>query len=94
MVASGLGAMPAHADEDFPFGFELTMEVAPQPGTKRMPTLEIGDNGEATLGPLVQERQGPVLGGGQYRGVRAGSDGRARLRAGIARRSTMKRSQR
>ncbi len=27
----------------------MTMEVAPQPGTKRMPTLEIGDNGEATL---------------------------------------------
>jgi heat shock protein HslJ len=27
----------------------MTLETRPQPGTKRMPTLEIGDNGEATL---------------------------------------------
>lgn len=39
----------AHADEGFPFGFEMTLETAPQPGSKRRPTLEIGDNGEATL---------------------------------------------
>jgi heat shock protein HslJ len=49
MAVSALGSVAAHAEEDFPFGFEMTMEVAPQPGTKRMPTLEIGDNGEATL---------------------------------------------
>src|ERR1700754_971107 len=49
VAASLLGIVSAHADEEFPFGFEMTMEVAPQPGTKRMPTLEIGDNGEATL---------------------------------------------
>ena len=39
----------AHADEGFPFGFEMTLETAPQPGSKRRPTLVIGDNGEATL---------------------------------------------
>ena len=39
----------AHADDGFPFGFEMTLETAPQPGSKRLPTLEIGDNGEATL---------------------------------------------
>jgi hypothetical protein len=39
----------AHADDGFPFGFEMTLETAPQPGSKRRPTLEIGDNGEATL---------------------------------------------
>src|ERR1700683_3311919 len=27
----------------------MTLETAPQPGSKRLPTLEIGDNGEATL---------------------------------------------
>jgi heat shock protein HslJ len=42
-------AVPAHADEGFPFGFEMTLETAPQAGSKRRPTLEIGDNGEATL---------------------------------------------
>ena len=45
MLATG----PARAQEEFPFGFEMTLETRPQPGTKRMPTLEIGDNGEATL---------------------------------------------
>ena len=49
MAAGTLGAVPASADSGFPFGFEMTLETAPQPGTKRMPTLEIGDNGEATL---------------------------------------------
>jgi hypothetical protein len=44
-----LPAIPADAQEEFPFGFEMTLETAPQPGSKRIPTLEIGDNGEATL---------------------------------------------
>ena len=39
----------ASAEDGFPFGFEMTLETAPQPGSKRVPTLEIGDNGEATL---------------------------------------------
>ena len=46
---SALGIVSAHADSEFPFGFEMTLETAPQPGTPRMPTLEVGDNGEATL---------------------------------------------
>ena len=44
-----LPVIPAHAQEEFPFGFEMRLEAAPQPGSKRIPTLEIGDNGEATL---------------------------------------------
>ena len=51
-LASAIAAfatVPAHADSEFPFGFEMTLDTAPQPGSKRMPTLEIGDNGEATL---------------------------------------------
>jgi hypothetical protein len=42
-------AVPVAADEGFPFGLEMTLEAARQPGSKRVPTLEIGDNGEAVL---------------------------------------------
>jgi heat shock protein HslJ len=48
-AASVLGVVSAHANDGFPFGFEMTLDTAPQPGSKRMPTLEIGDNGEATF---------------------------------------------
>ena len=48
-AATVLGSVSAHADDGFPFGFEMTLDTAPQPGSKRLPTLEIGDNGEATL---------------------------------------------
>jgi META domain len=37
------------AESGFPFGFEMTLDAARQPGSKRLPTLEIGDNGEAVL---------------------------------------------
>ncbi len=37
------------AEEGFPFGTEMTLEAAPQPGSKRIPNLEIGDAGEVVL---------------------------------------------
>ena len=49
VVLAAVNVGPARADDEFPFGFEMTLEVAPQPGTKRMPNLEIGDSGEAVL---------------------------------------------
>jgi META domain-containing protein len=49
LVTASFQAIPAYADSEFPFGFEMTLEVPPQPGSKRLPTLEIGDNGEAVL---------------------------------------------
>jgi META domain len=49
LVAAAFHANPACAEEGFPFGFEMTLDAARQPGSKRIPTLEIGDNGEATL---------------------------------------------
>ena len=49
MLAAALNANPARADSGFPFGLAMTLEAAPQPGSKRMPNLEIGDNGEAVL---------------------------------------------
>jgi hypothetical protein len=41
--------VPACAEEEFPFGSEMTLDAARQPGSKRVPTLEIGDSGEAIL---------------------------------------------
>ena len=42
-------ATPAFADDGFPFGLEMTLDASRQPGSKRIPTLEIGDAGEAIL---------------------------------------------
>ena len=42
-------ASQAQADNGFPFGMEMTMDVPPQPGSKRIPNLEIGDRGEVVL---------------------------------------------
>jgi heat shock protein HslJ len=39
----------ARAEEGFPFGAEMTLEAVPQPGSKRIPNIEIGDNGEVVL---------------------------------------------
>lgn len=46
-----LGALfvPAHASEPFPFGSELMLEAAPMPGSKRVPMLEIDDDGAAAI---------------------------------------------
>ena len=49
VAVAGFQVIPAYADDEFPFGLEMTLDVAPQPGSKRLPTLEIGDSGEATL---------------------------------------------
>ena len=46
-LLAGAGA-PAQAQE-FPFGLEMRLEGARMPGTKRIPSLEIGDNGEVIL---------------------------------------------
>ena len=50
-VAVAMVAMsaPARADDGFPFGTEMTLEALPQPGSKRIPNIEIGDNGEVVL---------------------------------------------
>ena len=39
----------AKADDGFPFGMEMTLDAARQPGSKRVPDLDIGDNGEVVL---------------------------------------------
>ncbi len=39
----------AQAETTFPFGMEMTLDALPQPGSKRVPDLDIGDNGEVVL---------------------------------------------
>jgi META domain-containing protein len=40
---------PSRAESGFPFGMEMTLIAQPQPGSKRIPDLDIGDNGEVVL---------------------------------------------
>ena len=42
------GIVPAQAQE-FPFGLEITLDASRMPGSKRIPSLDIGDNGEVVL---------------------------------------------
>src|SRR2546430_7232906 len=49
LFAAVLNVGAARADDEFPFGLEMTLDLARQPGSKRLPTLEIGDAGEAVL---------------------------------------------
>ncbi|HJZ21555.1 MAG TPA: META domain-containing protein [Bradyrhizobium sp.] len=49
LTAAAVNAAPARAEQGFPFGMEMTLEAARQPGSSRLPTMEIGDSGEVTL---------------------------------------------
>ena len=40
---------PAAAGEGFPFGSELMLDAAPMHGSKRIPMIEIEDNGTASI---------------------------------------------
>jgi len=45
----GVLLVPAQASEPFPFGSELMLDAAPMPGSKRVPMLEIDDDGVAVI---------------------------------------------
>ena len=49
LSVAALVAAPAQAQEEFPFGFVMTLDAARMPGSKRIPSIEIGDNGEVIL---------------------------------------------
>src|SRR5215217_1808756 len=49
LIATCLPFNPALADDGFPFGAEMQLDVGRQPGSKRIPNLEIGDAGEVVL---------------------------------------------
>ena len=41
--------LPAPADDSFPFGSTLMLDAAPMRGSKRVPMLEIAENGAAAV---------------------------------------------
>jgi hypothetical protein len=49
LVAAAPTTGHAQADDGFPFGMEMTLDVGRQPGSKRIPNIEIGDTGEVVL---------------------------------------------
>ncbi len=50
MVLVLLGvATKAQAQSEFPFGQEMTLDSRPQPGSKRIPSLEIDESGKTRL---------------------------------------------
>ena len=49
LVAAIMPFSPALADDGFPFGSEMQLDANRQPGSKRIPNLEIGDAGEVVL---------------------------------------------
>jgi heat shock protein HslJ len=49
LMATVLPSSLAFANDGFPFGAEMTLDVDRQPGSKRIPNLEIGDRGEVIL---------------------------------------------
>jgi META domain len=49
ILLGSASAISARAEEGFPFGMEMTLDALPMPGSKRIPDLDIGDNGEVVL---------------------------------------------
>jgi hypothetical protein len=49
IVLASVSIGSARAETGFPFGMEMTLEAARQPGSKRIPDLDIGEDGEAIL---------------------------------------------
>jgi len=49
VLLASVAAGEARAQAEFPFGMEMTLDVQPQRGSKRVPDLDIGDNGEVIL---------------------------------------------
>jgi META domain len=49
ILFASASAISARAEDGFPFGMEMTLDALPQPGSKRIPDLDIGDNGEVVL---------------------------------------------
>jgi hypothetical protein len=49
LLAAAVNFSAALADDGFPFGTEMTLDVGRQAGSKRIPNIEIGDAGEVVL---------------------------------------------
>ena len=49
LALAGAVMQAAASDTAFPFGSELALDAAPLPGSKRVPTIEIDQDGAATF---------------------------------------------
>jgi hypothetical protein len=49
ILLTPVSVISTHAQDGFPFGMEMTLDALPMPGSKRIPDLDIGDNGEVVL---------------------------------------------
>ena len=79
LAAAAFHSIPACADEEFPFGMVMTLDAARQPGSKRVPNMEIGDNGEAVLELWCKGGKGQFSVAGNTVIFVAGADGRRQL---------------
>ena len=82
LLAAVLPSSPALADAGFPFGAEMTLDVDRQPGSKRIPNLEIGDNGEVILELWCKGGMGQFSVAGNTVDLRSRSHGEPSLSAG------------
>ena len=81
LIATALPIGSVRADDGFPFGTEMQLDVNRQPGSKRIPNLEIGDAGEVVL-ELWCKGGKAGSGGGQHRDLRRRRDAKPALSAG------------
>jgi heat shock protein HslJ len=44
-----MSAVAADAAEEFPFGLQMSLDAAAQPGSKRVPNLDIGEAGQTLV---------------------------------------------
>lgn len=58
VTAAMLSSAVVAQDSGFPFGSEMTLDAAPMRGSKRIPVLEIGHNGEAQLDLYCKRARG------------------------------------
>jgi hypothetical protein len=49
LLVSVAATSATKAESGFPFGMEMTLDALPQAGSKRVPDLDVGDNGEVVL---------------------------------------------
>lgn len=59
LAALCIGA--ANAESSFPFGRELVLDAPPMKGSKRVPVLDVGDNGAVTIDLWCDTVQGQVV---------------------------------
>lgn len=49
LLIASTAVVPARAAGEFPFGSELVLDAPPMPGSKRIPMIQIEDNGSTAI---------------------------------------------